>query len=136
MSKGTIEFQKTKEDTSLPDIVRNSFRIPIDDKENTWVVIHKKRYPVLDICLNGISIDLEKNSPFTVEQALLNCELNIFDVSIKKLKGKIVHLTSSKEGKWRCGVRWIDMGKVTEDKIFKIISKMKDQLLKDESGSS
>jgi len=28
------------------------------------------------------------------------------------------------------------MGKVTEDKIFKIISKMKDQLLKDESGSS
>ncbi len=136
MSERSIEFQEIKEDTSIPKIVRKSFRIPIDVKNDVWVVINKNRYSVLDISVNGISISLEKDSGVTTEQALLNCELNIFDVSIKKLKGEIVHLTSSKEGKWRCGVRWIDMGKVTEDKIFKIISKMKDQLLKDESGSS
>ncbi len=136
MSERSIEFQEIKEDTSIPKIVRKTFRIPIEDKEDIWVVINKKRYAVLDISLYGIGITLEKDSTFTIEQALLNCELNAFDVSIKKLKGQIVHLTSSKKGKWQCGVRWIDMEKETEDKILKIVSKMKNQLLNDESDSS
>jgi len=136
MSERSIEFQEIKEDTSIPKIVRKTFRIPIEDKEDIWVVINKKRYAVLDISLYGIGITLEKDSTFTIEQALLNCELNVFDVSIKKLKGQIVHLTSSKGGKWQCGVRWIDMEKETEDKILKIVSKMKNQLLNDESDSS
>lgn len=136
MNDRSIEFQEIKDYTSLPEIVRKSFRVPVEDKEKVWVVIDKQRYPVLDICLDGIGIALEKNAAFTIEQAVLNCELNVFDTSIKALNGQIVHLTTSKGENWQCGIQWINMEKEASEKILKIVSKMKDQLLNDESRSS
>jgi hypothetical protein len=132
MSDRSIEFQEIKEDTALPKIIRKSFRVPIEEHENVWVAINKQRYPVLDIGLDGVGISLEKDLMFTIEQAILNCELNIYDVSMKELSGQIVHLTACGDEKWQCGIRWINLEKKTADKIFGIVSKMKDQLLKDE----
>ncbi len=132
MSNQSIEFQKTKENIPLPEIVRKSFRIPIDDKENGWVVINKNRYQVLDICLDGIGISLEKDSEFATEQALLNCELTLFNVLIKNLNGKIIHLTSDKDKNLQCGIQWIDMEKGAIDQILEIVSNMKKQLLKED----
>ena len=132
MSDQSIEFQKTKENIPLPEIVRKLFRIPIEDKENVWVVINGNRYSVLDICLNGIGIALEKESLFTVEQEFLNCELTIFDVLIQNLTGQIVHLTSDKDKNLQCGIHWINMENDTIDQISKIVSKMKEQLLKED----
>ena len=132
MSHQSIEFQKTKENIPLPEIVRKSFRIPIEDTENVWVVINGNRYPVLDICLDGIGIALEKESAFTIEQELLNCELTIFNVLIKNLNGQIVHLTSDEDKNLQCGVQWIDMEKAAIDQISEIVSKMKEQLLKED----
>jgi c-di-GMP-binding flagellar brake protein YcgR len=132
MSDQSIEFQKTKENIPLPEIVRKSFRIPIEDKESVWVVINKKRYQVLDICLGGIGIALEKKSQFTSEQTLSDCELTIFDVSIKNLNAQIVHLTSDKDENLQCGVQWIDLEKGVIDQISEIVLKMKEQLLKED----
>ena len=131
MSHQSIEFQKTKENIPLPEIVRKSFRIPIEDTENIWVVINGDRYPVLDICLDGIGIALEKDSVFIIEQELLNCELTIFNVLIKNLNGQIVHLTSDKDKNLQCGVQWRDMEEAAIDQISEIVSKMKEQLLKE-----
>lgn len=131
MNDQSIEFQKIKQDSALPENVRKTFRVPVEEKKNVWVVINDKRYPVQDICLDGIGIVLENDLSFIVGQGLLNCELNIFNVLIKKLNGQIVHLTSAKGKKLQCGIQWIDMEKGIADKIFKIVSKMKEQLLKD-----
>ena len=131
MNDQSIEFQKIMGDKTLPEIVRKSFRIPVEDTEDVWVVIDKSRYPVLDICLDGIGIVLENNSVFTIEQALLNCELNIYGESIKDLNGKVVHFFSRRKKDWQCGIQWIDMEKRTADQISKIFFKMKEQLLKE-----
>lgn len=133
MNDRSIESQAIKEDNSLPEIVRKSFRVPIEDKDKVWVIMNENRYRVLDICLNGIGIALDKREPFTIEQVFLNCELNIFNVSINKLSGQIVHLTSTKGKNWQCGIQWIDIKKDTADKLFSIVSKMKEQLLKGET---
>ena len=132
MSDQTIEFQKTKENIPLPEIVRKSFRIPIEDKENGWVVINGNRYPVLDICLDGIGIALENDSVFTIEQKLLNCELTIFNELIKNLNGQIVHLTSDQDKNLQCGIQWVDMDETAIDQISQIVSNMKQQLLKED----
>ena len=130
MNNQSIEFQNIKEDSSSSGIVRKSFRIPIEDKENVWVLINKKRYSVRDISTCGVGILLENNSRFIIEQALLNCEFSIFNVSIKKLNGKIVHLSFDKGGNLQCGIQWIDMEKKIADQISEIVFKMKEQLLK------
>ncbi len=131
MSHQTIEFQKTKENIPLSEIVRKSFRIPIEDKESGWVIINGDRYPVLDICLGGIGIALENDSVFIIEQELSNCELTIFNVVVKNLKGQIVHLTTDQDKNLQGGIQWIDMEAAAIDQISEIVSDMKQQLLKE-----
>ena len=135
MNDESIDFQKIMENTTLPEIVRKSFRVPVEDTENAWVVINEIRYPVLDICLDGIGIVLEDNSVFTIEQTLINCELNIDGESIKDLNGKVVHFFSRRKNEWQCGIQWIAMEKRTADQISEIVSKKKEQLLNDGNGS-
>ena len=135
MNSQSIEFDKINEDSSLPEIVRKSFRVPVEDNENIWVVINAKRYSLLDISLGGIGIVLDDTSAFTVAQTLKNCELNIFDVSIKELNGRVVHLSSDFGTALHCGIEWIDMQEKRAGQISKIIETMKKKLLEDDNIS-
>ncbi len=133
MNDQSIEFRKIKEDLTLPEIVRKSFRVPVKDSQNVRVTISNTQYPVLDICLDGIGIALEDSSAFAIDKILKNCELNIFDVTIKDLNGRIVHFSLTPAKDCHCGIQWVDMKQKTADKISKIVAKMKEQLLKDDT---
>ncbi|WP_041279398.1 hypothetical protein [Desulfobacula toluolica] len=133
MNDQSIEFGKIKDDSTLPEIVRKSFRVPVKDSQNVWVKIHNKKYPVLDICLDSIGIVLEDKSAFTIDQILKSCELNIFDLKIKDLNGRIVHFSLSPSKHWHCGIKWMDIKQKIADQISKIVAKMKEQVLKDDT---
>jgi len=135
MNTQSIEFDNIEEDSSLPDVVRKSFRVPVEDSKKVWVVIHNRRYPVRDICLGGIGIILEDNTVFAIEQTLKNCELYIYNTSIKDLNGRVIHFSSNLEKELQCGIQWIDMKESTASQISKIVLKMKEQLLKDDGIS-
>lgn len=135
MNSQSIEFDKIKEDSSLPEIVRKSFRIPVEDSRKVWVVIDDTQYTVLDISVGGIGIALKKSSVFCVDQVLTGCRLNIFNESITDLSGRIIHFSSDTGKKWQCGLQWIDMKENSVNQISKILLKMKDKLLKDDALS-
>lgn len=135
MNSQSIEFDKINEDSSGPETVRKSFRVPVEDHENIWVVINTRRYSLQDISLEGIGIVLDDTSGFDIEQILNNCELNIFNVSIKELTGRVVHLSSEFGSALHCGIEWIDMKEKGTDEISKIIKTMKKQLLEDDNIS-
>ncbi|MBU1340446.1 MAG: hypothetical protein KKE44_07900 [Proteobacteria bacterium] len=135
MNSQSIEFDKIKEDATLPEIVRKSFRVPIEDTKKVWVLIHNKKYLVQDICIGGIGIVLKDNSVFTIDQSIKKCELNIFDISVKNLDGRIVHLSSGPGKELKCGIQWLSMEKETIHQISKIVLTMKQQLLQDNSSS-
>jgi len=132
MNDQSIEFQKIKEDLTLPKIVRKSFRVPVESDENIWVVINKKQYDVLDICSDGISVTLKSDSLFTVGQSLLDCELNINNQLFTGLSGRIVRFTST--GRiLQYAIQWTGMEEKVGKNIFELISNMKENLLKDDS---
>jgi c-di-GMP-binding flagellar brake protein YcgR len=131
MDDQSLEFNKIKDIPGLPEIVRKSFRIPFEENQKVWVLINNKRYPVLDICLDGIGIALDDNQTFTIDQTVNNCELNVLDESIKNLNGRIIHSSLCIGEDWQCGIQWKDMDEVTARQISMIVLKMKEQLLKD-----
>lgn len=135
MNNPSIEFQDIKEDSDLPEIVRKSFRIPVDDTGKVCVVMNKNRYPVLDICCCGIRVGLDKKSSFSIDETLAHCELIIFNETIKNLNGKVVHFSSDRDGDFQCGIQWTGMEQKTANKIAAIVLKMKEQLLKNDSIS-
>jgi hypothetical protein len=137
MNTESFEFEILKDGSTLPEIVRKSFRIPVEDGRSAWVIINDRQYVVQDICIGGIGIVLKKDSVFCVDQVLNDCELNIFNISIKALNGRVIHFSSdhdkSNDKTWQCGIQWVDMRENDVNRISKILSTMKAQLLKDDN---
>jgi hypothetical protein len=131
MNTESFEFEILKDGSTLPEIVRKSFRIPLEDGRSAWVIINNRQYVVQDICIGGIGIVLKNDSVFCVDQVLNDCELNIFNISIKALSGRVIHFSSDNDKVWQCGIQWVDMPADDVDRISKILSTMKAQLLKD-----
>lgn len=129
MNSPSIEFDRIKEDSPLPKIVRKSFRVPVEDTKNIRVLINDTQYPIQDICLDGIGITVKDSLAFFVGQLLLNCELHYFDVSIKNLNGRIVHMSTDLGQDWKYGIQWTGLEKAASDQISAIAGKLKDRLL-------
>jgi c-di-GMP-binding flagellar brake protein YcgR len=130
MSSHSIEFQEIQGDKSALEIVRNSFRIPIEDAENVFLAIDKIRYPVFDICPHGIGIIPEDNATFFIDEVIENCDLHIFDQLLKNLKARVIHCSLGEKMSRQCGFQWIDIDRQRLDQLNEIVLKMKDQLLK------
>ncbi len=135
MNSQSIEFDRIKEDSPLPKIVRRSFRVPVEDEKNIWILINNTRYPIQDMCLGGVSITVKDNLMFFVDQALLNCELNYFDMTIKKLNARIVHVSAALGQGWKYGLMWTELEKNISDQISVIVYELKKQLLGNEIDS-
>jgi len=130
MNNQSNEFQKNKEDTTSLETVRRAFRVPIEGMENIFLVIKGTKYKVVDISQGGIGIWREDNSVFTISEIIENCELHIFDNLFENLKVRIIHFSPEEKKSLHCGIQWIDIDRLSSDKLSEIILKMKDKLLK------
>jgi hypothetical protein len=136
MNSQSIEFDRIKEDSPLPKIVRKSFRVPVEDIEDIRVLIHSISYPLQDIGLDGIAITVKDSLVFFVDQPLSNCELSCFNVIVKNLNGRIVHVSAVSGQDWKYGIQWTGLEKENYDLISGIVHKLKEQLLKNDQNSS
>lgn len=135
MNNQSIEFNKMNKDLDPSDRIRKSFRVPVEDALKVWVMISAQRYSVLDICFDGVRILIDDSFEFQAGQSLLNCELNIFDVFIEGLQGRVIHISSGENKELQCGIQWIGASESEAQKIFQIVSKMKKKLLTDDDLS-
>lgn len=134
MNNKSNEFQKN-EDTTALEIVRRAFRVPIEGMENIFLVIRETKYKIVDISQGGIGIWREDNSVFTIGEIIENCQLHMFDHLFENLKIRIIHFSPEEEKSLHCGIQWVDIDRLSSDKLSEIILKMKDKLLKQDKYS-
>ena len=134
MNSQSIEFDRVKADSPLPKIVRKSFRIPVEDQKNIWIMINNTPYPVQDIGMDGLSITVKDNLAFFVDQNVSNCEFHYFDTALQNLNGRIVHISAAVGQDWKYGIQWEGLEKKVSDRILSIVCEMKSQLLKKGQG--
>lgn len=135
MSNQPNEVDKAKQDPFLHKIVRSSFRIPIEDSQDIWVKIDNKKYPVKDICLEGIGIVFEDPKDFQVSATKMDCELQLYDTHVTGLHGRIIHFSLNSGQDWQCGIQWIKLEKESAKQIFDAVRKLKIELLKGNNDS-
>ncbi len=132
MDDKSLDFQNINDNSSLPGIVRKSFRVPIEDQGSVWVIIHNNKYPVQDICCDGVSITTKSSDVFKVDEFIPGCELVISNDSFKNLNARVIHLTARKGNIWQYGIHWEKIEEKSSKEISKIVTKMKEELLKQE----
>jgi hypothetical protein len=127
---GSIEFQNADKDPEQSDIVRKSFRIPLEKDDDIKVMIAGILYQAADISLSGVSIVCKQTNTLSVSQVYTNCELHYAQDVITGLTSKIIHFTSSIDKAWLNVSQWIDLEKDAEKKISALVKEYKEKLLK------
>lgn len=125
----SIEFQDIQKDSKQVDIVRKSFRVPIQEDDDINVIIAGVSYRVIDISISGVGIVRQDMNTLSVSQVYTNCELHYPEGVIKELTAKIIHFTSSIDKAWLNGLTWIDVTKDAQKKINALVEKRKNDLL-------
>jgi hypothetical protein len=122
-----------KQDSSLNKIVRKYFRVPVDRPDQIWVKINNTKYPVRDICLDGVGITLEDPGTFVISQTVTDCELQISDVVLKGLNGRVVHFSLNSGKDWQCGIHWTSLDENAARRIADKLSVLKNELLSNDN---
>lgn len=130
MSSEPIEFENPDQQSEKSDIVRKSFRVPLEEAENVWFAFQGQRYSVVNISYDGVGILIDHSGIFKGGRTLEKCDLNIADQMVKNLKGSIVHVSCTDDKIWQCGIQWLELPDDKAKLISETVSSMKEQLLK------
>ncbi len=130
--KPTVDSKGFMQDRQ-PDIIRKSFRVPVENGD-IYLVIKGRRYQVVDISPEGIGILCDKKISFAVAETVDDCELVLPGETIRHLSAKSVHFTGSKSEQWKNGIHWISMDETDQKKIVDLVSRLKRELLNPKSS--
>lgn len=116
--------------------VRQSFRVPVDPKDNIKVMIKGEIYRVTNISPEGVGIFYDQNIESEAarlmegsEMLIEDCDLIFPDAVIKHLTAKIIRFSPTHENGWENGLQWINMADEDQIKIADQVSKIKKRLL-------
>lgn len=138
--KSSIDIQIIDPEDEDQAPVRQSFRIPVDSRENISVVIKKKSYRVTDLGPEGVRILLEDPLDFDAagliegsELTIKGCSLVFPDVIIKNLTAKIIHFSPVQDKGLGNGIHWVNLTEENQKKIAAQMSIIKKRVLRSDT---
>ena len=130
MTEDSIDIQPLPTTDQPEARVRNSFRVPVSDKDNISAVFCGQTYNAANISVTGISIHADSCLDFQAGQVVENAELRIADLRLTNLKGRVIHCSVHDDGELQFGVDWLDMSLKNRETLETILSRMKARALK------
>jgi len=109
MKNESIKPQLKSAEKEPEPMVRQSFRIPVSEKESVHVLIKKRKYQVSNISREGIGIGFGILPDLKFGEVLTGCELILKKERLKGLTGRVIHYSSSASGQLQHGIQWIDL---------------------------
>ncbi len=127
MGQSTIEFSTLPDDTDPH--VRHFFRVPVHEEKHGGILfISDVGYRISEISRTGIGVVVENNQTFEIGEYLEPCRVQLDELVLTGLTGKIVHC-SSHEDVWKFGIQWIDMTKDHKQQMEALHSRLKKRVM-------
>ena len=130
MTEDSIDFQPLPDALSDETPVRQSFRVPVSDKENILAIINGQTYRVANISESGIAIHADSCLEFESGQILSGTELWLGTERLKDLTGIVVHCSVHDGGFLQFGIQWQGMSGPELKTLANVIGNLKDKALK------
>jgi len=131
MSPATRKKAKSRSARKRPDvegIIRHSYRGPVDQEADVFLVVEEKRFKVLDIGSRGIGIALQEPEELTVGQKL-SMTLHLEGRSFP-LEGVVKHVSPDTDGEtYQCGIELQRLDRKTEEALQAFVLSARSHLL-------
>jgi len=125
----SLELEELTDSARLTDVVRSSFRIPVDGKKKFYLLMENRQFFLSDISITGLGFFTASTDLFSLGDILSRCEVRLEEMRIKDLKGRIAHLTPYRDEELICGVQWIDLPRDAEKMLTSFFLEFKKNLL-------
>jgi c-di-GMP-binding flagellar brake protein YcgR len=132
MGGDSLDFYNL-EGSDLNSATRQFFRVLIGENDKCFVKINQKKYSLVDVSINGVSINVNSGTEFPIGTLVAGCQLELNQELIKDLECKVVHNSSEPVNddhnignRWLCGLIWNNLGSGKEELIvsnFEILKK-------------
>jgi c-di-GMP-binding flagellar brake protein YcgR len=129
MKNESVKPQLTSAGKESEPMVRQSFRIPVSEKESVQVLIKHRKYHVSNISREGIGIGFGIQPDLKFGEVLTGCELILKKERLKGLSGRVIHYSSSASGQLQHGIQWSDLEDGQQKAIDQFCLQMKTQAL-------
>jgi hypothetical protein len=129
MKTESIELQPRSEGKESAPLVRQSFRIPVSEKESVHVIIKQKPYRVSNISQGGVGISADRLFGFKFGEIYTGCELILRNEKFKGLTGKIIHYSPSASGQLEHGIQWVGLDGEQRQSLDAVFLQMKSRVL-------
>lgn len=110
----------------LEQIIREIYRVPINQNDNISVQMDGKNYDVVNLGSHGIGIRIPQGA-FSVDDTIPDIKL-MLKGEILRFKGKVVHVSTYKADTYLCGVRLVDMDEVSKQKLLDCVYRIRANL--------
>ncbi len=112
---------------SLDDIIRKSYRLPLEGSDVVKAEINQNKYPIVDLGNKGIGIRLFEPDEFSVGDNLDSITLTL-DKKKFSLQGVVVHISPDISDHYLCGVEFTNLDEEGEKNYRKFIQKHRSDL--------
>lgn len=102
--------------------IRETFRVPVEEKDNIKIVYDDIEYDVIDIATKGIGIRITKLDKFSVGDTLKPLRVVIKDKTFR-LEGAVVHVTTETSDTSICGIKFINMSSESRGMLLDYLQK-------------
>jgi hypothetical protein len=102
--------------------IRQTFRVPVEEKDNIKIVYDDIEYDVVDLATKGIGVRTTKLDKFSVGDILKPIRVVIKDKTFR-LEGEVVHVTPETADTSICGIKFINMSPESRTMLLEYLQK-------------
>ena len=120
VQEGSEVLEKSFYELGMEKKIRQTFRVPVEDKDNVKIVYDDIEYDVVDIATKGIGIRATKLDKFSMGDILKPIRVVIKDKTFR-LEGEIVHVTPETADTSICGIKFINMSNEAREMLLEYL---------------
>ena len=114
----------------IQEVIRQYFRITVDETDSITIKVNGQKYDVVDVGDNGIGIRLSPEDIFLAVEDELGIELNIDDI-VHNLQGKVVHISPNGPEEFLCGIEFIKIDQKSKEQLMGYLQNSRTEIFKD-----
>lgn len=130
ISDDTLEFEEIESKPESGCVSRKSYRLPLKNKENFLLEFDSNTYPLLDMSIEGVSIEVRAMTPISLGEIKSACKIIFGDKIFAGLVGKVVHTSLDCEGNWICGIHWLNIDEDISNSIEQALLALRKEMFK------